>query len=647
MLYRSTLPVQPSPLVGRERELEEAGALLRESRLLTLTGPGGSGKTRLALQLAAEAADDFPDGIYWVPLQSVRDAAHVMSAIAEALGAGDAIAEFVGDKRLLLVVDNLEQVVEAAPQLAELLAQTPSARILATSREPLHIAGEHRFSVEPLPTAAGVELFSQRVRAVDRAFRPTLEVEEICRRLDGLPLAIELAAARVGLLAPDALLARLEQTLPVLTGGRRDAPERHRTLAATIQWSYELLSPAEQDAFRKLAVCPGSFSTGSAETVCEASLDTIGSLVEKSLVRRWESGRLGMLETIREFAAGELGSSSEREGLRRRHAEHFLALAAPIELAEHALENEALDFARTERDNLRAALEWSVETRNFEFGLRLATALESYWSVVPHDGMRWFEELLAGAPDAPLELRARALRAYGGAANPGGDDALAERLYQASRGAFLAVGDEGAAVHLVMRLGHSALYRGDTERARELAESSLAGARAHGDLMTESQALGLLGELEYGDAEHETGLQLLERSAALAGEIGFTWWRTAMLGKLVDRKLELGMLDAAAGHAREALTLASTQDDRQRILRGLARLARIEAERGNTHRAGRLWGVIEAEEERGPLGAWGVERERFAGPVLAHSGLEFERGREVGRALPLDDAVAEALAEQG
>jgi hypothetical protein len=303
-LYWTNLPIQPTPLVGRERELEEAGALLAANRLLTLIGPGGSGKTRLALQLAAEAQEDFPDGVFWAPLSAVRDPAVVGRAVGAAIGADEDLADFVDGKRLLILMDNFEQIVEAAPMVSALLAETPNARVLVTSREPLHVDPEQRYAVEPLPDTDATILFVERAQAVDAGFAPQPAVTEICRRLDGLPLAIELAAARVAMLAPDELLARLEERLPLLTSRSHNAPERQRTLRSTIDWSYQLLSDEEQRLFRRLAAFRGSFSVEAAEAVCGCDLDLLESLVLKSLVRRWGDGRLGMLDTIREFAEG-------------------------------------------------------------------------------------------------------------------------------------------------------------------------------------------------------------------------------------------------------------------------------------------------------------------------------------------------------
>ena len=313
-LYRTNLPIQPTPLVGRERELEEAGALVRSHRLLTLTGPGGSGKTRLALQLAAEAVEQFPDGVFWVPLQTLRDPALVERAIGISVGADDDLIEYVANKRLFVLLDNFEQVIEAAPTISSLLAGTPNTKVLVTSREPLHVESEQRYPVEPLPEDDAAVLFVERARAVAPGFRPAAAVGEICRRLDGLPLAIELAAARVALLDPDELLARLDRRLPLLASRSRDAPARQRTLRATIEWSYELLEPDEQELFLTLAVFRGSFSLEAAEAVCDADLDALESLVVKNLVRRSGSGRLGDAR----HDPGVRGGAARRSSRRRR-----------------------------------------------------------------------------------------------------------------------------------------------------------------------------------------------------------------------------------------------------------------------------------------------------------------------------------------
>ncbi len=320
-LHQTNLPIPATPFLGREAELAEIASLLGRDdvRLATLTGPGGTGKTRLALQAAASAADAFPGGVWWVPLAALRDPALVLPSAATALGASGDLAEHIGDRRLLLLFDNFEHLVRAADGLAPLLAKCPNLSLLVTSREPLHLAGEHEYAVDPLTRTDAVELFLTRAVAAKRDFAANGEVAAICERLDHLPLAIELAAARVKVLSPKALLERLEQRLPLLGGGTRDAPERQRTLRATIEWSHELLSPDEQRLFARLAIFRGGCTLEAAEAVAGADLDTLQSLVDKSLLRVRDNGRFWMLETIREYATERLEASGEPDEIRRRH----------------------------------------------------------------------------------------------------------------------------------------------------------------------------------------------------------------------------------------------------------------------------------------------------------------------------------------
>ena len=370
-LTQTNLPVPLTPLIGREQELEEAGRLLRAHRLITLTGPGGSGKTRLALQLAADALEDFPDGVVWVPLQALRDPELVLPTIALALGTAETMTEDSADRRLLLVLDNFEQLLASASRLGTLSAQLPHLKLLVTSREPLHLGAEYEYPVAPLREREAVALFIERATATKPDFTDDGAVVEICRRLDCLPLALELAAARIKALSAAELLKRLDKRLPLLTGGSRDAPERQRTLRATIAWSYELLAPDEQRAFSRLAVFAGGCTLDAAEEACQADLDTVAALIDKSLLRR-EGDRYFMLETIGEYALERLEESGELDELRQRHADYYLEQARSVErLIRSPQAAGAIDQLEPEHDNLRAALRW-LSGRTSDQPLRLA-----------------------------------------------------------------------------------------------------------------------------------------------------------------------------------------------------------------------------------------------------------------------------------
>jgi predicted ATPase/class 3 adenylate cyclase len=648
-LHQTNLPVQATPLIGRERELFELAERLGEHRLVTLIGPGGTGKTRLALQTAAETVESFEHGVWWVPLAPVTDPERVESAIAGAIGAEGPLPEYLRPQHALLLIDNFEQVVEAAGQVATLIAAAPRVSVLVTSREPLRVQGEYRYAVDPLKEPDAVALFVERARAVDPSFTPDDAVAAICRRLDGLPLAVELAAARVGLLSPPDLLARLDRALPLLTGGARDAPERQRTLRATIEWSYALCTAEEQSLFRRLAVFPGSFTVEAAEEICSAELAALQSLVDKNLVRRWGSGRFGMLETVREFALERLEESPDAEDVRRRHAGFFLEVAENANLNAGLMrpgEQQSLDVAMLEQENMRAAVAWTIARGEISSGLRIAAALEQFWVVNdPSEGMRWFSALLEHpeAESAPPEVRGHALRSYGSSTHIAGQPDQAEELWERSLSLFEQLDDEHGRAVLLHRLGISAMIRADLVRARELVDESHQIHTRTEDLWGQAQTVGTLGAISREEGSDEEAFDLLEQSGEMALAAGVPWWRGGTLGELAALSLKAGRLDEAESRVRESLVLASELRDYPSRVFGVGLLAGISAARGECERAGRLWGAIEDELAAAPLGGWQRHRSECAERINALAQYDFEIARAVGREWTLDEAVEFAL----
>jgi len=684
-LDATNLPTQPTPLVGRERELHGVLALLRRDgvRLLTLTGPGGTGKTRLALQVAAELVGEFGDGVFWVPLASLSDATFVESSVVQVVGSGDDLADAIDEKRMLLLLDNFEQVLAAGPALAEVLARCPNLQLLVTSRSLLNLRAERAYEVAPLRQSDAMTLFLERAVQSE----PHEAVAEICRRLDGLPLAIELAAARTRVLSPPDLLERLDERLTVLTGGPRDLPERQRTLRATIEWSHELLSVDAQRLFALLAIFPGSFDLEAAAGVCGADPDDLGTLVEQSLVRRWGSGRFGMLETIREFALERLQSDDERDDVAERHAEFFrdLALRAEPKLAGPTmgawLERVAADHA-----NVRDAVMWFLSAGRANDALQTAVALARYLEARGHfsEGRAWLAAALVLDPDVPAVVRGRATYVLGRLVDSQSEYPEAERLYREAVAIFRAESDDERAVDALVELPWVVLQQGRLEEADGLGENALSLARELGDAARIANALvnraATLVELElYGEALrcYEESLELrraLGEARAIAISLASIGWTALLTGDLAraraasaeavelmranaDRQWvgaslhTLGAvalaehdLERASAYFMEALADARELGDRRGAQECLVGLAAVAAERGDAEAAARLDGLASrlfAATGAPPSAvAIAIRREQLAAARAQLGDERWDRAFEAGRWLSLDNAAA-------
>jgi predicted ATPase/class 3 adenylate cyclase len=547
-LYRTNLPAPATPFLGRERELSEVAALLGRPtvRLLTLTGVGGSGKTRLGLQACAVASEEFPDGVYWVPLGSLRDPRLVLEAAAVALDAKGNLGAQIGARRLLLFFDNFEHLPEAASEIAQLLANCPNLSVLVTSRAPLRLSAEQEYRVPPLSHEEAVGFFLARARAVDPLFKEHDTVREICRRLDELPLALELAAARVKALTAPQLLERLKLRLPVLTGGARDLPERQQTLRATIEWSHDLLGDEEQRLFARLAVFAGGFRLVSAEEVAGVDLDSLQSLIDKSLLRRAEE-RLRMLETIREFARERLDVSGEADEIRRLHAEHFLRLAEQSERELFSGDQvRAIAWFSEEIDNLRAALDLGPEDPSFR--LRLTAAVAHFWIVRGY----W------------TEARGR----------------LAEALRNSSEPA------EARALALIEAALFARLER-DLPRARSLAEEGLSLYRQRDDASGAARCLGILSVVTGIGGDWNHALRLAEEGKQLALSVGDRRTAGFVLYNLADIALSLGQFADVTRRGQEALELFRSIGHHEGMALSLSVIALAALEEGEPAEAAR------------------------------------------------------------
>jgi predicted ATPase len=729
--YRNNLPLQPTPLIGREKEVSEVRDLLsaEATRLLTLTGPGGIGKTRLALQAAADLLEEFPDGAFFAPLATLTDSELLLPAVAEALGVmetaeqplGENLKDYLSERRLLLVLDNFEQVLGAAPAVTELVAGAPGLKVLATSRAPLGLYGEHEYAVPPLSVPdvkhlpdlkslsqyEAVRLFIERAKAAKVDFEVTDEsapaVAEICVRLDGLPLAIELAAARIKMLPPKAMLQRLGNRLKLLTGGARDLPERQRTLKATIEWSFALLDEGEQVLFARLAVFSGGRTLEATEAICDAEgdlpvdvFDGISSLVDKSLLRQEEGPngepRFVMLETVHEYAREKLRQSGEAEEIKRVHAEYFLTLAeeAYPEL-KGANQLQWLERLEAEHDNMRAALSWVLERKEAELALRLGGALWWFWWMRGYqsEGRRRLEEALAIDERVSPEVRAMALAGAGALALEQGDLDRAKEACEEGLELLANEAREGSEAKLCLLgyLGWVAWEREELDQATELFEESLALSREMSHTWWLASSLSKLAFVSHFQGDYEKATELYEQSMDLFREQGDKQGLANCLNNLAMMVCSQGDLGRAAQLTEEAVArqrelgtrggvsvglynlgwIALLQDDFGRAadlyreslsfswdarlnpvvqwaLEGFACVAGAE---GEAERAARLWGAAQAlHETKGIPRDTDFLAEADARISVVHTGMGEEAWEEAwrkGRVMTLDEAVSYAL----
>ena len=723
---RHNLPLELSSFVGREKELAEVKRLLGDARLLTLTGPGGCGKTRLALVLALEVVKDFEDGVWWTGLASLSDPDLVPQELASTLGVREApgrtltelLTEHLQTKRLLLILDNCEHLVGACASVVDtLLRACPNLKILATSREALGVAGEMAWIVpslgipdpeRPLPIAElvryeAIGLFVERARFVAPRFELSAENAtsgaELCRRLDGMPLAIELAAARAGVLSVEQIASRLEDSFKLLASRSRTTDPRQQTLRATIDWSYDLLSEDERILFRRVSVFAGGFTLAAAEVVCadvglehDDVLEVLSRLVEKSLVvmrERNGEARYHLLEMIRHYGREKLEESGETQALRRSHADYFLAVAEEAEPNLTGAEQGAwLGLLETELDNLRAAIGWSVRAGEPEMGLRLAGALLwfCYLSGRYSEGREWFEEVLAKSGASPAPLRAKALygmgdllflqceydkgrallqesaalyrelgdkrglasvlRESGCVEREQGRYAQARALHEEAMALWRELGDEAGIADTLVYLGMVAWLEGDHERAEALGGEALTTSRRLGQTHGVIWSLIVLGAEARNRGDYERGTKLLQESLALSRD-RYAEGVAVSLNQLGIGAHHRGEHERATVLLKESLLLHRDVGDRWRVASVLEGLAEAASAMGDHERAARMFGVAEAlrKEIGAPLPP--CERADYEQAIAAaRAGLTEEdlaAAWSEGRAMTYEQAVEYAL----
>jgi len=646
-LQRTNLPVTATALVGREQELAElCGLLGNGTRLVTLTGAGGSGKTRLALQVAAELSDEFGDGVFFVPLAPVQDAELVGATIEQAVGVRELTD--LREAETLLVLDNMEHLLASAEVVSSLLGDAPHVKLLATSRAPLRVFGEQEYALDPLRQDEAVELFLERARSVRRDVAYDDAVPEICRRLDGLPLALELAASRVKVLDPSSLLERLERRLPLLTGGARDAPERQQTLRATIEWSYDLLEEPLQEALRRLAVFAGSFSLEAAESVTETGLEELAELIDWSLLKPTGHGRFFMLETIREYAAEQLELADEQERLRARHLDYFLELA--IEAEPNLTGSEQAEWYRRlalEQDNVREALEYSCHTGDAERAQMLSGTVWRFWINRGQidEAAHWYERSLALGPGSAT-AHARALFGEAHVWESRSDSDLPRR-YEKVVEALRASGETRWLILALSHLAGAYAEQGDMARAESTSAEGLAIAREAGDVRGEAVTLTNLAYARTLDGDHAGAEKLLEDALVAVRSINDAYGIAVCSSDLAQLAIRRRDIDRAADYLSQSVPLSASIDSVLVLAQALPAVAAVALARGDSVSAARLCAVCDAI-----CGDHGFDLDQVTLALLrdtieqarANLGDGFEEHRAAGVQLEFDAAVELALA---
>ncbi len=723
----TNLPIQLSSFVGRERELTEVTDLASRSRLITLTGPGGTGKTRLALQVAAEHTDSFKDGVWLMEFAAVTDAAAVPRVVAAVLNVREqpreplatTLAEALGTRRILLIFDNCEHVVATAAELADaLLRSCPNLSVLSTSREPLGVSGETTYPVpsmalpdpdhlpapEALPGYEAIRLFADRATAVLPTFRLSaanaVAVVQVCRRLDGIPLAVELAAARVKVLSVEEIAKRLDERFRLLVGGSRTAPPRHQTLRAAMDWGYDLLSEAERAVLRRLAVFAGGFTLEAAERVCAAEgvdaadlLDLLSHLVDKSLVvADTEDGppRYRMLETVRQYGQDRLREGGEERAARERHRDWFLHLAerAEPELRGHQ-QSDWLDLLERERDNLRAALEWSLTSANTDAALRLAVALIWFWDTRAYfrEGRDWLGRALAAPEPIRSRLRGQAWSAAGHLAwhqsdyreartlieegleiftelkdasgiadslwflgltvSEQGEYAKAVETYERGLALYRELGDRRGVLEILNWMGFTENARGNVERAASLHTEALALARELAVPRMIAVALYGLGHAASARGDRAGARALYEESLAVFRRIGARGFYPGLLRRLGGIAREEGDHERAEALLRESLMFCREQGEKTGIATCLEDLVGLAGRTGRYERAARLAGASAALRGiTGDAGTFWTPDAYEADLGLVRQALgpsAFDAAVAAGRVMTLEQALDYAL----